>query len=51
MEIIYRGCRIEIKKVYEIYKGNNRIASGEIESSEKIEELITRLKLWIDKKK
>ena len=50
MTEMYNGYRIETKKIYEVFRGEKRIASGECEPPDKVDYIIGELKNWLDKK-
>jgi len=51
MTEMYNGYRIETKKIYEVFRGEKRIASGELEPPDKADTIIEEVKKWLDKKK
>jgi len=51
MEEMYRGYKIVTRKIYEVFRGEKRIASGECEPPDKVDEIIGKVKKWLDKKK
>ena len=50
MEELYRGYKIVRRMIYEVFRGEKRIASGELEPPDKADAIIVEVKKWLDKK-
>ena len=50
MTEMYGGYKIVRRMIYEVFRGEKKIASGELEPPSKVDEIIKEVKNWLDKK-
>lgn len=50
MTEMYGRYKIVRRMIYEVFRGEKKIASGELEPPSKVDEIIGKVKDWLDKK-